>query len=123
VIDLRNDGLSSNQMVTLVFHPDTAARHDVFEALALTQLEFDSVRRPSATGWRHFLRLQGLDLAHAEFDLKIAAETLTRLAWTPNDFLELLARVHADVGRAPSVALPALHLRLLGHLSQMKDSL
>lgn len=122
MIDLRNHGFGSDQMVTLVFHPDTAACHDGFEALALTQIEFDSVRRPNATGWRHFLRLQGLDSAHAEFDLKAAAETLTRLAWTPNDFLELLARVHADVGRAPSVALPALHLRLLGHLSQMKDS-
>ncbi len=80
------------------------------------------MRRPSVTGWRHFLRLQGLEFKQAEFDLKIAAEMLARLAWAPKVFLELLAGVHADVGEAPALALPVLHRRLLAHLSKPKDA-
>ena len=127
MIDLRTNEFGSErpatQLATPLFLADTDAHHDGYEALALTQVEFDAVRRPSVTGWRHFLRLQGLDVAQTEFDLKIAAEMLVRLAWTPMDFLELLAGVHAEVGEAPALALPALHRRLLGHLSELKGAL
>ena len=125
MIDLRNNELRSDrlatQLATQLLLADTDA-HDGVEALALTQLEFDAVRRPSVSGWRHFLRLQGLELAQTEFNLKIAAEMLVSLAWTPNDFLELLAGVQPDVGEAPAVVLPVLHRRLLGHLWQLKDA-
>ena len=99
----------------------TDAHHDGIEELCLTQVEFDAVRKPSVTGWRHILRLQELQSAEVEFDLKSAAETLVRLSWTPNDFLELLASVRADVGDSPAVVLPTLHRRLLGHLAQLKE--
>nr|MDQ2736981.1 hypothetical protein [Pseudomonadota bacterium] len=118
MIDLRTDELRSDRTVMQLFLADIDAHHNDIDALALTQIEFDALRRPSVTGWRHFLRLQGLEFKKAGFDLKIAAQTLATLAWTPSDFLELLAGVHADVGEAPALALPVLHRRLLGHLSQ-----
>ncbi len=73
MIDLRNNQLRSARTVAQLFLADTDTHHDGIEALALTQVEFDAVRRPSVTGWRHFLRLQGLEFAHTEFDLKTAA--------------------------------------------------
>lgn len=123
MIDLRDNEFRSDRAVTLLFQAVSDAHHDGLEALALTQVEFDAVRRPSVTGWRHFLRLQGLELAHVDFDLKIAAEMLARLAWTPNEFLKLLEDVHAEVGTAPALALPELHRRLLGQLPQLKGAL
>ena len=122
MIDLRNNEPSSARTVTQFFLADADAHRDNFEALALTQMEFDAVRRPNATGWRHFLRLQGVEFAQTGFDLKISAEMLARLAWTPKDFLELLAAVHADVGEELTLALPVLHRRLLAHLSKLKDA-
>lgn len=122
MIDLRNNELRSDWAATRLFLADADAHHGGFEALALTQAEFVAVRRPSVTGWRHFLRLQGLESTQTGFDLKIAAEMLARLAWTPKDFLELLAGVHADVGEELALALPVLHRRLLAHLSKLKDA-
>lgn len=123
MIDLRNIEASTAQTVTKFFPATADSSHACYEAFALTRVEFDAIRRPSVAGWRHFLRLQGLDLAHVGFDLKIAAEMLARLAWPPSNFLELLHGVQAEVGTAPAVALPELHRRLLGHLSQLKGAL
>ena len=108
------DGHATVSAIPLAHHGD--------EALALTLAEFDAVRRPSDTGWRHFLRLQELACAPVEFHLNGAAEMLARLSWMPNDFLDLLAGVHADVGEAPALALPVLYRRLLGHLAQLKGA-
>lgn len=121
--DLRSDESRSDRSVTQLFLADTDAHHDGIEVLAMTQVEFDAVRRPSVTGWRHFLRLQGLEVAQVEFDLKSAAEMLARLGWTPNDLLELIAGVQADVGEASAMALPELHRRLLAHHSQLQGAL
>lgn len=121
--DLRSSKGSEDRTVVQLFPADTDSHHKGYEALALIQVEFDAVRRPSVTGWRHFLRLQKLESAGVEFDLKTAAGMLARLSWTPNDFLELLAGVHADVGEAPAMVLPELQQRLLAHHSQLQEVL
>ena len=121
--DLRSSKGSEDRTVVQLFPADIDSHHKGYEALALIQVEFDAMRRPSVTGWRHFLRLQKLESAGVEFDLKTAAGMLARLSWTPNDFLELLAGVHADVGEAPAMVLPELHQRLLVHHSQLQEVL
>lgn len=121
--DLRSSKGSEDRTVVQLFLADTDSHHEGYEALALTQVEFDAVRRPSVAGWRHFLRLQKLESAGVEFDLKTAADMLAKLSWTPNDFLELLAGVHADVGEASAKVLPELHQRLLVHHSQLQEVL
>lgn len=121
--DLRSSKGSGDRTVVQLFPADTDSHHKGYEALALIQVGFDAARRPSVTGWRHFLRLQKLESAGVEFDLKTAAGMLARLSWTPNDFLELLAGVHADVGEAPAMVLPELQQRLLAHHSQLQEVL
>jgi len=121
--ELRSSEWSEDRTVVQLFLADTDSHREGYEALALTKVEFDAVRRPSVTGWRHFLRLQKLESAGIEFDLKTAADMLAKLSWTPNDFLELLAGVHADVGEAPALALPELQQRLLVHHSQLQEVL
>ena len=101
-------------MVRQLFVVDTSQHHEGYEALSLTQAEFDVVRTPNATGWRHFLRLQGLDAAPDVFDVKSAAEMLAQLRWTPHEFIELPEVTRAQVGEAPAFALPMVYRRLQG---------
>ncbi len=118
--ELQNGRALTERSITQLFLPHNDADPQEYAALGLLQVEFDAVRTPSATGWRHFMRLQGLGSVHGKFDLERVAEMLARLAWTPNDFLELLDGIRAEVGEEPAVSLPVLHRRLLGHLSQLK---
>ena len=115
------NGLHSNEsrdvpMVNQLFLVDTNAHHESYEALALAQAKFDAVRTPNATGWRHFLRLQGLDATPSDFDVKSAAEMLAQLKWTPHEFIKLLKVTRAQVGEAPALALPVVYRRLQGQL-------
>ncbi len=64
--ELRSYQSSEDRTVVRLFLADTDSHQEGYEALALTQVEFDAVRRPSVTGWRHFLRLQELASAPVE---------------------------------------------------------
>ena len=79
--------------------------------------------RPTATGWRHFLRLQGWEEVQGDFNLKGAAEMLAQLEWTPAEFVELLEATRAEVGEAPVLLLPVVYQRLIGLVSRRKDAL
>lgn len=108
-------------MVSNLFLVDTSAHLESYEALALARTEFDTVRTPNATGWRHFLRLRGLDAAPRDFDVKSAAEMLAQLKWTPQEFIELLKVTQARVGEVPASALPAVYRRLRDQLCHAKN--
>ena len=114
--DLYSNESRAVPMASQLFLIDTNAHHEGFESLALTQAKFDAVRRPNATDWRHFLRLQGPDAAPRDSDVKSAAEMLAQLKWTPHEFTELLKVTRAQVGEASALALPMVYRRLQGQL-------
>lgn len=120
--ELQNGRALTERSISNLFLPHNAADCQESAVLGVLQAEFDAVRTPSATGWRHFLRLQGLGSGQDQFDLRRAAEGLATLAWTRNDFLELLDDIRAEVGEDSVVWLPMLRQRLLGHLPQLKQA-
>lgn len=123
MIDIVADGMQAGTTVVRLFRLDIGAQLDGFESLALTQAEFDAVRTPTATGWRHFLRLQGLEEVQGDFDLKGAAEMLAQLKWTPAEFAEHLEAAQNEVGKSPVLSLPVVYRRLLSLVSRRKDAL